>query len=369
MRILQLGKFFPIHGGVEKVMYDLAQGLSQRNIHCDMLMASADGYTEPIVLNSYCTIYKTKGVYKLLATYISPQMIAMLRKIQHRYDIIHIHHPDPMAALALFLSGYKGKVVLHWHSDILKQRIALKLYKAIQEWLIKRADLILCTTPLYAKTEHLNKGKHKVQILPIGVNPLTPNPKLVEEIQNQYFGKKIVYSLGRLVGYKGFEYLIDAAKYLPDDYVVLIGGRGPLRAELSERIKANKVEEKVYLLGLIPDEMLSSYYGAAKLFCLSSVERTEAFAIVQVEAMTCGKPVVATNIPGSGVSWVNQHEFSGLNVPIKEGKALAEAIQAICDQEDIYQEYAKRARQRYHQFFLMKDMIHSCLAMYQQLNI
>ena len=149
MKILQLGKFYPIRGGVEKVMEIFTQGLAERGFASDMLCASDDGETEDVVLAEHSRIFRTKSLVKVAATMISPRMILRLRRICSSYDIIHIHHPDPMATLALFLSDYKGKVVLHWHSDILKQKVLLRFFDPLQRWLIHRADLILGTTPVY----------------------------------------------------------------------------------------------------------------------------------------------------------------------------------------------------------------------------
>lgn len=87
------------------------------------------------------------------------------------------------------------------------------------------------------------------------------------------------------MAYKGYRYLIEAARYLTDDYVVLIGGSGPLMCELQAEIETRGVEDKVRLLGRIPDGELPAYYGACDVFCLSSVQKTEAFGIVQIEAM------------------------------------------------------------------------------------
>src|SRR5690606_25674343 len=150
MKVLQLGKFYPIRGGVEKVMYDILLGLSERGIQCDMLCASTEEFPqEDIKLNEYARVFVIKTSLKVAATMLAPAMIARLRKIAVVYDIIHIHHPDPMAALALYLSGYRGKVILHWHSDILKQKALLRVYKPLQTWLINRANLIVGTTPVY----------------------------------------------------------------------------------------------------------------------------------------------------------------------------------------------------------------------------
>ena len=150
MKILQLGKFHPVRGGVEKVMYDLMTGLSERGVDCDMLCALSQGGSRTIPVNAHARLIGCRTWAKVAATMISPAMIFSLRKRCGEYDIIHVHHPDPMACLALFLSGYRGKVVLHWHSDIEKQKTLLRLYRPLQEWLLGRADLIVGTTRILA---------------------------------------------------------------------------------------------------------------------------------------------------------------------------------------------------------------------------
>lgn len=365
LKVLQLGKFYPIRGGVEKVMYDLMNGLSEKGVHCDMLCAAdgKKGYT--LFLNQYARLIACPSWTKLAATMIAPAMIVRLRRICDEYDIIHVHHPDPMACLALFCSGYKGRVILHWHSDIEKQKLLLRLYRPLQNWLLRRADRIVGTTPVYLKASPcLAEVQEKTICLPIGVDPMSPLPEAVKRIQDRYSGKKIVFSLGRLVHYKGFKYLVEAARYLDDSYVVLIGGMGLLKEELENEIRAWGVQTKVKLLGRVSDEELPAYYGACKVFCLSSVQKTEAFGIVQIEAMSCGKPIVATRIPHSGVAWVNAHGESGLNVEPGNAKALAEAIHSLTDDEEMYQLYARRAANRYQSLFTKERMIENCLKIY-----
>lgn len=366
MKILQLGKFYPIEGGVEKVMLDLTTGLSARGIDCDMLCASMK--PQQIQLNKHGRLFGVKALKKIAATMISPSMVWTLRKIAKEYDLIHVHHPDPMACLALFCSGFKGKVVLHWHSDILKQKSLLKLYRPFEKWLIRRADMIVGTTPVYVQqSPMLKKVQHKVDYIPIGVEELQPTPEGVERIRSQYPGKKIVYSLGRLVEYKGFVHLVDAASHLDEEYVVLIGGNGPLRETIEQRIEELELQDKVKLLGYVKEEESADYFGACDVFCLSSIWKTEAFAIVQVEAMSCGKPIVATRIPESGVSWVNRHEYSGVNVPIKSGIFLAEAIHYLTKSEWIYDGYAERARRLYEECFTLDKMIDRCVILYDKI--
>lgn len=368
MKVLQLGKFYPIRGGVEKVAFDLMKGLSEKHISCDMLCAAEEGGDRIIRLNDYARLICCRTWVKACATMISPSMIFTLRRICREYDIIHVHHPDPMACLALFFSGYKGKVVLHWHSDIQKQKLLLKFYRPLQQWLLRRADKIVGTSPVYlAESPCLQEVQEKTVCLPIGVVPMQPVPEAVEAIRNQYPGKKIVFSLGRLVAYKGFCFLVEAARYLSEDYVVLIGGTGALKDELQQEIEDLNLQEKVKLLGRVSDGDLPAYYGACDVFCMSSVQKTEAFGIVQIEAMSCGKPVVATRIPQSGVSWVNKEGMSGLNVEPGKARDLAEAIEKITENAETCQRFSEGAKKRYQDLFTKERMIEKCLTIYLEL--
>ena len=228
MKILELGKFYPIRGGVEKVMWDITVGVSERGVDCDMLCACEE--SKVIRLNEHGKVICVRSLAKVAATMISPAMVLWLRKHCKEYDIIHIHHPDPMACLALFLSGFRGRVILHWHSDILKQKTLMKFYRPLQNWLVRRADSIVGTTPVYtAESEALAKVQEKIVSIPIGVVPVKEDEKGAAAIRERFRGRKIVYSLGRLVSYKGYEYLVDAAASLDDSYVVAIGGAGPLK--------------------------------------------------------------------------------------------------------------------------------------------
>lgn len=382
MKILQLGKFYPIRGGVEKVMWDLTVGLAERGIHCDMLCAVMPGEsvdeehefmvvketkeTLELSLGPYGRIIGVRAVAKKAATMLSPAMIRWMRRHASEYDIIHVHHPDPMAALALCCSGYKGRVFLHWHSDILRQRFLLFFYSPLQSWLIHRAERIIGTTPVYIReSPFLSHVQDKVTYVPIGIQPIIYDPREVAQVRARYPGRKIVFALGRLVPYKGFGTLISAAARLGNDYIILIGGKGPLQETLEQQIAELHVQDRVKLLGFIPSEKLPAMFGACDIFAMSSDQKTEAFGIVQIEAMSCGKPVVATRIPHSGVSWVNQDGVSGLNVPPDDPKNLAFAIKRICDTETGYQQFSAGAMERYVDIFTSRQMIDKIINVYE----
>lgn len=365
MKILQLGKFHPVRGGVEKVMESLTEGLSARGIPCDMLCASADGSKslQTIAVSENGRIIVVPTWFKAAGTMIAPKMIGWLRAHAKEYDLIHVHHPDPMAALALRLSGFRGRVILHWHSDILSQKFFLLFYKPLQNWLIRRAETIVGTTPVYVReSPHLAHAQDKCTYVPIGIEPLQPDPEKVAKIHEWFPGQKLVLSVGRLVPYKGFPYLIDALALLPANYHLVIGGTGPLREQLETHIQEMGLQDRITLAGFVPDEDLPAWFGACDCFVLSSTMKTEAFGIVQIEAMSCHKPVVATRIPQSGVSWVNEDGVSGRNVTPGHPEEYAAAIQEIVENAE---KYGESAYLRFLNSFTRQQMIKNIEKVYE----
>lgn len=376
MKVLQVGKFYPIRGGVERVMWDLTSHLPAAGVDCDMLCAilPADGPDPEDVpyarseagtlvfsLPGGGRVFCVKAWAKKAATMLSPTMLRWLRKHGGEYDIVHIHHPDPMAALSLRFSGFKGKVVLHWHSDILSQKGMLLLYKPLQRWLIRRADVVVGTTPVYIKSSPwLQDYQKKCTFVPIGIEAMPPGD--ASSVRLRHACKVMVLSVGRLVPYKGFTHLVDAAAWLPEGWKVVIGGEGPLRKELEAQIRTKGLEGKVVLEGYLPQEQLPSYFAACDAFVLSSVMKTEAFGIVQIEAMSLGKPVVATSVEGSGMAWVNAHGESGLNVPPGDARALADALVKVVEGKE---QFGKAARERFRELFTTERMIEKIKRIYE----
>lgn len=378
MRVLQLGKFYPIRGGVEKVMWDLTAHLPAAGVPCDMLCAMlpedvpdkphesyARSTQEALVLElpGGGRVFCVKALAKKAATMLSPAMVRWLRRHAGEYDIIHIHHPDPMAALSLRLSGYKGKVVLHWHSDILSQKLLLALYRPLQSWLLGRADRIVGTTPVYVReSPWLQDYQKKCTFVPIGI---TGMPKADgTELRKRYPCEVMVLSVGRLVPYKGYRYLVEAAALLPDDWKVVIGGSGPLQEELQGQITSLGLEGKVIMPGYLADNQLPAWFAACDVFVLGSIMKTEAFGIVQIEAMSCGKPVVTTRIPGSGTSWVNAEGESGLTVAPEDAPALAAALQEAAARRE---QLGEGARNRFLRLFTTEKMIEKIKEIYEEL--
>ncbi|WP_324722709.1 glycosyltransferase [Lelliottia sp. JS-SCA-14] len=371
MKVLQLAKFYyPVMGGVETVAYDIAEILNEKGIVCDILCTNINGTTVYDNVNGY-KVFRAGIIGDLFSTQISFKYIEILRDIIDEYDVLHVHLPNPLANLAIMCANVKRKkIVIHWHSDIIKQKNLLKIYRPMQSWLLKKADAIIGTSEQYIQnSKDLSEYQNKCIAVPIGIDPnrLNADANIIKIIKERYFGKKIILSLGRHVYYKGFKYLIESAQYLNDEYIILIGGEGPLTNELADSIVKNNFQTKVELLGKIDRDELGSYFSACDVFCLPSIMKSEAFGVVQIEAMSFAKPVIATNITGSGTSWVNKHDSSGLNVEIMDSQQIADAVKKITIDPLLYQRYSVDAKRRFDEYFHRDVMLAQIIDIYKSL--
>jgi glycosyltransferase involved in cell wall biosynthesis len=374
MKILQLGKAYPPVnlGGIETTIQLINEGLHLENIHCDVLGVNNKFKTVETYLE-HGVVYRCALLFKAFSTLFSLSLIVKLFKIHRNYDIIHIHHPDPMSALALWLVNPSSKIILHWHSDILRQKFLLKIFLPLQKWLLNRSDCIITTSPNYAfSSTHLSLFLNKIQIVPIGIDisKLNIDECKVNKILNCYSNKKIILAIGRISYYKGYEYLIDSVSKLNENCVLLIigGGNDNYINKLLKNIPT-EVKSKIILLGRLNDIDRNCYLAACDIFVLSSVYKTEAFGIVQVEAMALKKPVVSTEIPGSGVHWVNLNNISGLTVPIKNSKEIANAINSIIDSPLLHNKLSDGAYQRFQSEFTQNVMVNNLITIYNKILI
>lgn len=372
MRILQFGRFYPpSFGGIENVMYEITTGLNDVGVECDVLCSNKKNKYE-VTNNDTYSIFRTKSYGIYFSTSISPQMISKLKEIQDNYDVISVHFPDPMAALAIFLTRPKAKIVIHWHSDVIKQKYLLKLFEPLQNWVINRADLIIGATEKHiGSSDQKDRMLHKSEVIPYPFDlealPKSIDQDILNSLKIDYKDKKIIFSMGRLVYYKGFEYLIKSAKYLSDEYVIIIGGIGKLEKSLNQLIIDNNLHDKVKLIGSIPYNELGSYYKFCDIFCLPSTYRSEMFGIVQLEAMSFGKPVVSTKIDRSGVCNVNINEVTGICIEVANSKEIARAITSIMNDENTYLKYSENSKKRVTDIFEKKTVISSYIKAYKNL--
>lgn len=368
MKTLQVGKWYKAVGGVETARDNITNTLSSWGIQSDVLCKKRTHKGGKYTVNDNCTAYVVGTSFYISRVPICLKEITLMRKICKNYDILDLHQPDPMSVFALMLSGYKGKVVTHWHADIAESALLMKLYKPFQDWLLRRSDAIFASTPAIVETSPGLKGyEEKIEVVPYGIDEPQIYLELVEQIKKEYSGKKIIFGMGRLAAYKGYDYLIDAMTELPEEYVCLIGGKGPLQDHLQKHIRELGLEKRVKLLGFLDNEYVSAYHDASMLFCMPSINNGESFGIVQTEAMSHGKPVVTTKVPMSGVSWVNADGITGINVPVMDSHALAEAILKIGSDEALRERYGKNARERFMTLFEKNVMVKKVLCVYKRI--
>ena len=359
MKILQFGKFYPPDiGGIEKVMEDLCNGLRQNNIFCNVLCSNSKNQYHENTTPFGATIFRTASFGKIASTSISPQMIFKLKEIIAQYDIIHIHLPDPMATLALFLSSHKNqKIILHWHSDIINQKFLLNFFLPLQNWILKRADAIIATSEKYiTESPYLKKYKNKCVCIPIGTD--SPNPSFFPSQDSS-----TILSVGRLVSWKGFEFLIQSALYLPDHFTIHIAGDGDQKYKnfLQQLIVKLKLQNRVFLLGSRNHKELSNIYQKTNCFVLPSYQ--ESYGIVLVEAMSYGLPLVCAKFSPSGSDWINQDGKTGFVVQAKDPQAIAQAILKI---QENYEFFSRNSKERFQKLFTKEKMIQATIDLYNK---
>ena len=370
MKVLQVSKFYPPHhGGIEAVARDLSAGLVARGVAVEVLCANkrlrhAD---DTDALGVRVTRAASAGL--LLSTSMAPGLLPLLRARRQQADIVHVHMPDPLAALAVWYARPAGRVVLHWHSDVVRQRLARHAYQPLERWLLQRADAVIATSAPYAESSpSLQPWLHKVRVVPLGAPPPQPaQPRLVEEARRRYGGRRIVFSLGRLTYYKGFDVLVQAARHLPDDVVVVIGGGGPDLPRYRALAQQHGVAERVRFIGPMSAARVEAHFAAAELFCLASTVRAEAYGVAVLEAMARGLPVVASRIPGSGLNWLHQDGVTGLAVPPGDAAALAAAMNRLLADAALRQQFGQAGQARWAAGLTAQTMSDLILDLYRDL--
>lgn len=340
------------YGGVERVVEELVPALNRFSDVTADVLCQAD-VASTYQLPDKGRVIQRKTDVALSSAALSWGDLQSWRTIAHEYDAVHVHVPWPQSNLNLFLKTFSGAVIVHWHSDIVRQKVAYMAYRPLERWLLRRADKICVTSPkLLQESPSLEGVRHKAIAIPIGISDIKSHDvDGGDALQREYGGRPMIFALGRLVTYKGFEYLIRAAKEIRQPAIILIAGEGPLRGQLEAMISDCGVTDRVRLLGALSNDAVHRLMQSCDLFCLPSVERSEAFAIAQIEAMRAGRPVVSTRIPGSGVDWVNQDGVTGFTVATRSEKALANAINMLLGDERMLRKFGLDARRRYEDVF------------------
>ncbi len=355
MRVLQFGRFdFKEHkGGVQFYADSLTHEL-RKEIEVDLLVSAIKPKTRfEKAARGWMVAVASWGVWFSVPFSPTLPFWALWLCWTRKYDLIHLNFPDPLAMLAAFFLPRKIPVVVTWHSDVIRQKIFLPFYLPVLKLFMKRVARVIVATPYHLPScpqlQMQDQIEKKIEVIPFGIDPKLWQiddeiKKRAEQVRQQYVGRFLLFSFGRHVPYKGFIYLLEAMKDLPQA-VLLLGGEGPLTHEFQKFIEDNKLQSRVSLIGLLSMSQLKMYLKACDLFCFPSIDRTEAFGYTQVEAMLCGKPVLSTNL-GNGVNYVNLDQVTGRVVEPLSPQQLKEAILSLQQQPAQLQKYADAAHQR-----------------------
>ena len=361
-KILHVGKYYPPYrGGIESHLETLCTGLSEY-LDVEVVVASGSGETLRESPNGI-PVTRLASRCAIRSQSITPSLIEFIAK--NDADIVHLHLPNPWAAVAYLLSRSNSPLVITHHSDIVRQRVLKLAYAPVERVLARKCSAFIATSQSavdFSPVLHEHRGK--CAVVPLGVAQesfLEPDQTELDRVRAEYDGP-LVLSVGRLVYYKGLEYLILAMKHVPAKLLII--GTGPLEHSLRALIRDEALTGKVILLRDISPERLRALYHAAHVFVLPSIVKSEAFGIVQIEAMAAGCPVINTDLP-SGVPFVSKHGESGITVPPRDSNAIAGAINALLSDGALRAAYAQGARARAARLFTAVNMVEQTLDVYR----
>lgn len=330
MRIVHVYKdyFPPSYGGMEQIIARIAQQ-QVRDGHDVTVLVSAPGSRRTVreTLDGVRVI-RCAEMGRITSAPLSPTMPVELARLHA--DIVHLHFPNPTGEISWLLARPRGALVVSYHSDIVRQRLVLPLYAPVVRRLFAHAALLLPTSDAYiARSDFLRPNAHKCHVVPLGIDL-----ERFENVRERYAGGAaalrqrygdgpLTLFVGKLRYYKGLHVLLDAWTQAPGTLVII--GEGRERERLRAQHAALGLGDRVVFAGEVGDDELFAHFAAADIGVLPSHLPSEAYGLAMVEMLAAGLPVVCTEL-GTGTTFVNKHEVTGLVVPPSDPLALAAAI-------------------------------------------
>lgn len=385
LRVVHLGKYYPPSpGGIEGHTRTLA--LAQAALGADVRVvvvnhsgrdgrdATFDRFTPTVHIEEtdgkvrVIRVGRWANVAKLD---VVPGLTATLRRLlRDPPDVWHLHAPNITMMLAILATPRIRPLVITHHSDIVRQRVLKYAVRPLESAVYRRAARVMPTSAAYAKgSELLRSFADKVSPVPLGIDlaPFREPSKNALAHAARFrglFGSPLWLCVGRLIYYKGLYIAFESLREIPGRLMVI--GTGTLEASLKRRAANLGVADRVVWYGYASaDELVGAYLAATALWFPSTV-RSEAFGLVQVEAMASGCPVVNTAIPGSGVPWVCRHGREGLTVPVNDAPSLTAAANRLLGQSGLRDRLAAAGRERAGAEFDHRVMAERSLAIYRE---
>ena len=365
MRIVHLAKYYaPLYGGMETHVETLAKCQAQMGLKVSIICVNS--FDENSKLSQYTTsqitfkdsveVIKVRRFFSFLKLDFCPSLFFYIRYFSKLKDtIFHVHTPNPTMLIALLLAGKIDNLVVTHHSDAIKQQLLKYLFRPIEHFIYRQAAIVLTTSAAYQEgSRFLRLYNHKLGVLPLGIDLSAftkPEPRMLDRAQQlkAKHGNILWLAVGRLVYYKALHIALAALQHVPGK--LLIVGTGKLVAKLQKTAWQLGVADRVIWWGRASEEDLMAAYHAATALWFPSNVRSEAYGMVQIEAMASGCPAINCDIPGSGVSWVCRHEREGLTVPRNDPQAFAAAAQRLLTEPGLRERLSQGAKERSQEFY------------------
>ena len=370
MKVLLLYKdYHPVLGGIENHVHLLAQGLRAAGVDARVLVTNTEPHTVRQTIDGVPVI-KTGRQAHILSTPISFRYFKELPRAAAEVELVHLHAPYPPAELAQLLLGRKKPFVITYHSDIVRQKLSGKLYAPLLRLVLQRAILVAVSSPAYVESSpFLQRIRHKCRLVHFGIDlgrfaKTGQIQSSADRLRKRFGDRPLLLFIGRLRHYKGVDVLIRAMRSVNDAHLLIVGD-GPMRRDLQKLAGAQQLADRITFLGECTEpESLAARY-AAQLFLLPSTNRAEALGIVQLEALACNLPVICTEL-GTGTSYVNRHEETGLVVPPKDPAALSAAINRLLADSNLRRQMGAAGRKRVQDEFALPMMIRKTVSFYKE---
>jgi glycosyltransferase involved in cell wall biosynthesis len=377
MRVLHLGKYMAPHpGGIERFLAELLPAQRRAGVLTAALVHAEDrAGARRCRFQAHSAVIRAPVLATLAYTPVSPGWPIRLQRLITRWqpDLLHLHLPNPSAFWALASPAARAiPWVVHWHADVpadaldARLRVLYRLYRPLEHATLERAGTIIATSAAYADSSApLRPWRSKVAVVPLGMadqSPASPEPGAWPPGTAQ----RLLF-VGRFSYYKGLEHLIDAMALLPADTTLRLVGSGAQRESIERRTAALGLADRVVFAGALSDADLARAYATADVLCLPSIERSEAFGMVLLEAMRAGVPSIATGVRGSGMASVIGDGEAGFVVAPGQPAALAEAIRQLRDDPEGSRRFRRDGRARFLREFQIDRIAAKLSDLYREL--
>lgn len=342
--------YFPnTQGGLEEAIRQIAKFSIQKGFSVKVVSVSKNpfqGELEGIHCKSYCHSFGSNSLP------ISLDLICNFKKEIGEADILHLQFPWPPGELLTLLFNKNKPIVITFHCDIHNRKLLRMIYSPFLKFLFKRANVIVPTSEnLMNSTPILGNFKNKCKPINLWLdesrfaNLSDPDDSFQNKVKT--FGAFCLF-VGVLRWYKGLDVLLDAAKSIKNNIVIV--GKGPLFCKLQKRIE-NEGINNVFLLGYQSDDRVKFLLKKCRMVVLPSVSPAEAFGQILLEASYFGKPMISTEL-GTGTSYVNIHNQTGFVVKANDSKELEKSCNRLFQDIDMSNKFGANANKRLYDHFI-----------------